>query len=274
VKGTLVLTAARPERLYVEVPGQIVSIDVRDNEPVKAGETVIARLINPDLALERLKRTEDINIQTVEAEIADITSTRNPLNRQKAQYTREMIAEDLEPALAKVVDQLGKLTIFAGRDGVAMGVPNRETSGKWMQAGELFCEVGDPKALEAHLLIDQSDVELINSLKDTKAKAWVKIYGASTRTIPSYVEQIAKRNREEIPPELSNLAGGEIAATPDQETGGANPVSAVFEAIIPIDNSDLTLQAGQRGTAKIDGGTATLGWWLWRLVNKTFRFSL
>lgn len=274
VKGTLVLTPAKPERIYVDVPGQLVSIDVHDNQPVEAGKTLLARLINPDLSLEERHRNEEIEIQNVKAQTYEITSSRDPLNHELAQRTREMIAEDLEPALAKVVDQMGKLTLFANRDGVAMGVPNRETTGKWIQAGELFCEIGDPKKLEAHLLIDQSDVELIRPLQDKKARAWVKIYGASRRTYVSSVEEVAKRNQEEIPPELSNLAGGEIAASPDQQTGGAKPLSAVFEAVIPIDNSDLHLQPGQRGFAKIDGGTATLGWWLYRLILKTFRFTL
>jgi putative peptide zinc metalloprotease protein len=44
--------------------------------------------------------------------------------------------------------------------------------------------------------------------------------------------------------------------------------------IIPIDNSKLILQPGLRGFAKIDGGTHTFGWWLWRLLTKTFHFTL
>ena len=104
----------------------------------------------------------------------------------------------------------------------------------------------------------------------------MKIYGKSQRDRSSATSQeVAKRNREEIPPELSNMAGGEIATKPDQETGEARPADRPStRSIIPIDNADLTLQPGQRGMAKIDGGTATLGWWLWRMITKTFRFVL
>jgi putative peptide zinc metalloprotease protein len=275
VKGTLVLTPARPERIYIDTPGQLLSIDVRDNEPVKANETVIAKLINLDLQRESVERTQEIDLNLAKADNYEALSQNNPINHQLAERHREMVTEDLEPALTKVIDQVGKLTLFANRDGIVIGVPHREQTGKWLKAGELFCEVGDPKKLEAHLLIDQSDVDLIRpSAERTRPKAWVKVYGRSSRTIRSEVEEVARRNREEIPPELSNQAGGEIATKPDQETGQAKPLTAVFEAIIPVDNADLTLQAGQRGIAKIDGGTATLGWWLWRLLNKTFRFSL
>ncbi len=84
----------------------------------------------------------------------------------------------------------------------------------------------------------------------------MKIYGHSETTLRSYVGEVAQGNREEIPPELSNLAGGEIATKHDQKTGQAKPLTAVYEVIIPIDNSDLVLQPGLRGFAKIDGGPA------------------
>ncbi|QDV34160.1 site-2 protease family protein [Tautonia plasticadhaerens] len=284
VKGTLVLTPAKPERIYVEVPGRLVSIDVRDNQPVEGPRpdgtpgTVIARLSNLDLLREVNELGTEIQVNEVKALVYDQTSSggdQGPLNRALHVETVEMIQQDLQPKLDVAIDQRGKLVLTAGRDGIAMGVPNREVTGKWLQPGELFCEIGDPKALEAHLLIDQSDIDLIKHGYDgTPPTAWVKIYGRSRETIISRVEEIARRNRQEIPPELSNMAGGEIATKPDQETGGAVPLTTVYEVIIPIDNADLALQPGQRGMAKIDGGTATLGWWLWRTITKTFRFVL
>ena len=36
-----------------------------------------------------------------------------------------------------------------------------------------------------------------------------------------------------------------------------------------MENPDLNLQPGLRGFAKIDGGTHTLAWWLWRLIAKS-----
>ncbi len=102
----------------------------------------------------------------------------------------------------------------------------------------------------------------------------MKIYGRSETTYLSEVAEIAKRNRDEIPPELSHVAGGEIAGKADPKTGAVKPQNAVYEAIIPIENPLLTLQPGLRGFAKIDGGTSTFGWWLYRLFHKTFHFAL
>src|SRR5437899_8331807 len=116
-------------------------------------------------------------------------------------------AELLEPALNKLIEQIGKLTLFAPRDGRVLGVPHPETLGQWVKPGKPFCEVGDPRKLEAHLILDQSDIDLVRADR----RVWLKIYGKSEQTVRSRVGQVAKRNREEIPPELSNLAGGEIA---------------------------------------------------------------
>ncbi|WP_152051710.1 site-2 protease family protein [Tautonia marina] len=281
IKGTLVLRPAKPDRIYVEVPGRLVSIDVRDNQPVEGPRddgspgTVIARLSNLDLLREVSELNEEIQVNEVKARVYDQTSGNNPLNRVLHLETVDMIEQDLQPKLDVAIDQQGKLVLTAARDGVVMGIPNREVTGSFMRPGDLFCEVGDPKQLEAHLLIDQSDIDLIKQdSENSKAKAWVKIYGKSHETILSHVEEIARRNQEEIPPELSNLAGGEIATQPDEETGGARPLTTVYEVVIPIDNSNLSLHPGQRGMAKIDGGTATLGWWIWRTITKTFRFVL
>ena len=133
-----------------------------------------------------------------------------------------------------------------------------------------FCEIGDPHQLEAHLILDQGDIHLIKP----GCVAWIKVYGRAETTYKCRVGEISKRSREEVPTELSNMAQGEVASKPDPKTGAAKPLTAVYEVIIPIDNSDLNLQPGLRGSAKLDGGTYTLAWWLLRWWNKMFNFQL
>jgi putative peptide zinc metalloprotease protein len=180
------------------------------------------------------------------------------------------MSRDLEKAIDDVNDQIGKLTIHAERDGQVIGLPHHETIGQYLKPGKPFCQIGDPHKLEAHMLLDQADRDLIKSGR----VAWMKIYGDSEVTWKSKVDVIAERNREEIPPELSNTAGGEVATKKDPKSGQDKPISAMYEVIIPVDNPDLVLQPGLRGFAKIDGGTYTFGWWLWRLITKTFHFTL
>ena len=266
IQGTLVLTAAEPDEVYAEVEGQLVDLNVRDGQWV-AKDTVIAKLINHDKEKELVQKQGDQAINFYKHNWYNQSSELQ--NRAMArQYLQS--AEKLEPIIQKINEQIGKLTLVATRNGQIIGAPHPETVGQWLKPGKPFCEVGDSHHLAAHLIIDQSDIDLIQPGR----RAWVKIYGRAEATYLSEVGQIAKRNRDEIPTELSHVGGGEIAGKADPKTGAVKPQTAVYEAIIPIANPKLTLQPGLRGFAKIDGGTHTFGWWLWRLFNKTFNFQL
>jgi putative peptide zinc metalloprotease protein len=278
VQGTLVLTPEKPAMVYAEVPGRLVELKVRDGETVKGPirdasggivepGTLLATLSNPEKLRERLQLQElhDTNMLK-----ADLLARSEKLSDHDMAEEHRKHAETLEDALTKIDEEIGKLTLYAGRDGQAIGVPHPETTGQYLKPGKPFCEIGDPVKLEAHLILDQTDVDLIK----TGSKSWIKIYGDSERTVRSRVREVAQRNREEIPPELSNQAGGEIATKQDEKKGTVKPITAVFEVIIPVDNADLHLQPGLRGFAKIDGGYSSLGWWLWRVITKTFHFTL
>jgi putative peptide zinc metalloprotease protein len=241
VQGTLSLTPAKPTEIFVEVPGRLVSLNVKDGDYVDE-KTVLATLSNPEKQLEY----EQLLQQHDSSYIKSLWYNTTPKTRE--QYKESLnLEQKLEQAVSKISDQLDKLTIVAPRSG----------------------------QLEAHLILDQTDIDLIRSKNpNDKPTAWVKIYGTSEKTHKSYVSEVALRNRDEIPAELSNVAGGEIATKQDEKTGQVKPLTAVFEVIIPIDNADLMLQPGLRGFAKIDAGHSTLAWWLWRMAVKTFHFTL
>ena len=266
VQGSLVLTVEKPEEIYAEVPGRLVSLDVKDGDFVKKGD-LLARLSNPEKMVQFLELQQQAGAYFA---IARHFSVRKEPEYRALMVQNDKSARDLDPAINKLGEQIGKLNLEAGRDGVVMGIPHRETRGQWLKPGKPFCEIGDPKKLEAHLIVDQGDIDLVK----LDRTAWIKIYGHSEVTFRSKVSEIAKRNREEIPPELSNAAGGEVATKQDEKTGQAKPLTSVYEVIIPIDNADLALQPGLRGFAKIDGGTHTLAWWIWRSMSKTFHFML
>ncbi len=269
ISGTLVLTPEQPEAVYAEVPGKVVKYYVEDGDFVHEGDPLVD-LSNLEKLRERRQLEEQIDLNMAKFEVF---STSIDPNQHSLAKVHLGLAEELEPELATLTEQIGKLTLRAPRDGYVVGFPKPETVGQWLKpGGKPFCEVADIKRLQAHLIIDQSDVDLVKE-KD-HPRAWVKVYGTSERTFRSRVDEVARRNRDEIPPELSNLAGGEIATKPDKETGQAKPLTAVYEVVIPIENSDRSLQPGLRGFAKIDCGHATFGWWLWRLIAKTFHFTL
>ena len=268
IQGTLVLKLAKPEEVYAEVEGRLVDLKVRNGQWVKK-DTVLANLSNPEKEKELSQRTQDHNVSFAKAQWYGTSGERD--DRAQAKQFEEF-AEKLNPMIEKITEQLGKLTLISHRDGQVVGLPHKETVGKWIKPGDgkTFCEIGDPHHLEAHLIVDQSDINLISPDR----QAWIKIYGKAETTYKSRVAEISKRNIEEIPGELSNLGEGEVAAKADPKTGAAKPQVPVYEVIIPIDNPDLVLEPGLRGFAKIDGGTYTVAWWLRRWWHKLFNFQI
>ncbi len=272
VQGTLVLTVAKPAEIYAVVPGRLMTLNVRDGDMVKKG-AILATLSNPEKMRDKAEQLQE---QHDSSYMKAIWFGSASDEGSRAQYKKFMqMEQQLEVPLSKISDQIAMLTLTAPRDGQVIGVPHPSTIGQYLKPGKPLFEVGDPQKLEAHLILDQSDVDLINSRdSNNKPIAWIKVYGTSETTFKSYVSETAQRNQEEIPTELTNNAGGEIAAKQDEKTGKNKPLTPVFEAIIPIDNQDLLLQPGLRGFAKIDAGHKPLAWWLWRMYKKTFHFTL
>jgi putative peptide zinc metalloprotease protein len=281
VQGTFVLRLAKPEVIYTEVEGRLVELNVKNGQWVTK-DTVLAKLSNPQKQKELLEKQleHDVNFYKF------VYFGRSPERENRAQAMRHReIALKTEPIIKNITDQIGKLTLIAGRDGQVIGAPHRARVGEWLKPGKpsnendpesrndkpFFCEIGDPHQLEAHLILDQTDINLLKLDND----AWLKIDGKAEKTYKSKVAVIAPRASDQVPPELTNLYEGEIAVSnPDPKTGQLKPKNAVYEIIIPVDNSDLELEPGLRGFAKIDGGTYTIGWWLLRLWNKVFNFQL
>src|SRR4051812_40363715 len=140
VQGSLVLTAAKPDEVYAEVPGRLVELKVRDGDQVKKDQ-ILAVLSNPQKARELLQLQEQQSVNFVKAQWFHHSPDRD----SRAQFRQhDQMATDLEPAINKVSEQIDKLTLVAHRDGQVMGVPHPETTGQWLKPGKPFCEVGDP----------------------------------------------------------------------------------------------------------------------------------
>ena len=285
VQGTFVLRLAKPEVVYAEVEGRLVELNVKNGQWVTK-DTVLAKLSNPEKQKELLEQQLDHDVNFIKY----LWFNRSPERESRGQAMRfKELADDAEPIIKNITDQVGKLTLVASRDGQVVGAPHRASIGQWLKPGKpvdadplaerpsqtradkpFFCEIGDPHKLEAHLILDQADINLLHP----GSTAWLKVHGKAEMTFKSKVSEIATRTSDQVPTELSNLAEGEVASKPDPKTGAAKPMNPVYEIIIPLENDHLELEPGLRGSAKIDGGSYTLAWWLVRWWNKVFNFQM
>ena len=271
IQGSMVLKLAKPEEVYAETEGRLVELNVKNGDWVTK-DTVLAKLSNPEKQKEQSQRTQDQDINFHQGAV--LSPEPRAGNRAQAKQYEEFAENSSRHRQDRRADRQADFDQPPRRPGRRLapqgnGRPVAQT-GQAESWGKAFCEIGDPRQLEAHLILDQGDIHLIKA----RYAAWIKVYGRAESTYKCRVGEISKRSRDEVPTELSNMAKGEVASKPDPKTGVAKPLTAVYEVIIPIDNSDLKLEPGLRGTAKIDGGTYTLAWWLMRWWNKMFNFQL
>ena len=265
-----------PANLYVNAPGRLLELNIADGQPVAGGEEV-ARLEN--LGLDR-------EYQTAATELAR-ERDRAKVAERFGDAVMAAEAEDRCRALAvelELIDRnrrLLSIRIPHGTAGTAVGVPLRDKLGKLFQAGELFCQVGDPTRLEAFIVAADEDAALIAA----GAAVWLKAPGHQGSIPQSQVTRVAALELKSAPVELTAAAGGALATTSDDEdrerkgeakTGPPTlrPLVHSFSLLAPIDDDAHQFRVGLRGVARVAAGDRTLAWRIDRYLRQTFHFKL
>jgi hypothetical protein len=136
--------------------------------------------------------------------------------------------------------------------------------GCYLDAGTLFCLVGDPGDLEAVAIVEQPDVDLIGPGQPVM----ICLNQARDRTLGGTVREVAKIDLEAGPQQL--IAAGELATRKDQ-FGVARPLQTVYQASIElVAGGRPGGLAGAPGRAKITVAPQSLARRLARYVSRTF----
>jgi putative peptide zinc metalloprotease protein len=273
--------------VYVEVPGTLVELFVKPGDQVIKGQK-LARLTNIDVRLE------------IDRLIARRDETKVMLDSLgKERFTDDTAAariavadqslKALEGLIQKRTDDAARLELLAPEDGTVLpptpvpptprddgrlpawsGTPLEQRNlGCTLDAGTLFCRIGDPKRMEAVLLVDQADVTLVA----VEQPADVRLEELPGRVFQGGVREIAKTDAKIAPRSLSNKAGGDVVTETD-EAGQERPRSASYQVrVSPLDDPDGLLRIGLRGEAKIYVGSQTAAGQLSRAFRQTFHFD-
>jgi putative peptide zinc metalloprotease protein len=273
--------------VYVDVPGKLDEVFVRRGQRISAG-TPIARLENLQL---------ELMVATLEGQereyLAEAESLRFiGLHDEKAILRESEIQENLKAVreqLAKQREELERLKLVATVDGAVLPPPEvppppadsdelptwsgtplePENLGCTLDEGTLFCQIGDPTRMQAVLAIDQSDIEFVRAgqaveiVLDSRPEDFLK--GEIVDTANTKLKKASKT--------LSNKSGGELA-TKTNEQGEEEPLTATFQARVPLSDPEALLFINTRGRAKIYAGHQTLAQQAWRYIAQTFNFKL
>jgi putative peptide zinc metalloprotease protein len=280
LKAPAVIEPAGAQRIYVTVPGTVVEA-ARAGQEVKAGD-VVARLENADVVMEltQLQARRDRE----QLHLNNLRRQQGADSKAAAQIpTAEKALAEADAQLAQRRRDQERLTLTAPRDGAVLpphqqqsnaaagelpawtGTPlDPRNEGAYLETGTLVCLVGDPKRLEATLVVDQADVELVRAGQQVR----IQLDELPDETLSGTVEEVSELNLKTAPRDLA--ARGELAVRPDAK-GAAQPLGTVYEARVSITAAGIPIRSGATGMGKIYAEPQSLGRRLLRYFEQTFQ---
>lgn len=279
---------ANAASVYAGTRGRILET-VKPGTTVSAGD-VIARLENVelDVRLAELRGEENVaqeRLRTLERLIHHDRATA--AGQQPAQHR---LIVSLADSRSKAEDEVERLTIRAKRDGMILPPPRKEPEpgddgrlpswtgspldeeniGAFLGQDDLICLIGDPADLEAVLVIDQGDIQLVAEEMEVE----LKFDAARMETFDGVLQEISQSKLQATPMSLASQAGGDLQTEIDPATGQPRPRSISYQGRVPLDVATLPVRIGYRGSAKVHTHPRSLGWRLWRVITQTFNFEL
>ena len=142
--------------------------------------------------------------------------------------------------------------------------------GAYLSEGTIVCQVApENQTLEITLAIDQADIEFVTAGNPVE----LLVSQQAGNLYQSKVDFISPIAMEHVPPALSSLNGGPIAATRGPR-GLDVAQSPTYQVKVLLNQPDGVIPVGSTGTARVRTGYQTLGSRIWRLACATFRFDL
>src|SRR4029079_9203453 len=121
--------------------------------------------------------------------------------------------------------------------------------------GTRYCQIGDPRRLEARLMIDQADAQFVYPGQNVKM-----IMAQAAGYV--YVSQVESISPDEVKVSPTHLASTNKGDLPTQMTpsGESKPQNPVFDVKVPLPERDphSLLRVGLVGRAKIRTDPRTL----------------
>ncbi len=275
--------------VYAEVDGILAAVYVEPGDHVDEGQLLAQlRNIDVDIAIADLEGQERVyqaqldGLRRVSYDdrraSADVAQVAEALTSVKQQLTQRELDKEKLRLTAPCAGTVLPPTLVPDQSAPDEGLPvwsgsplEPENLGAAIRTGTRLCQIGDPKRLEARLVIDQGDVELVAPGQRVE----IMLTQSAEYVYVSRIERVSTEDLKTSPPRLSSLHGGELPTKMDP-SGQPRPLNTVYEAVVPLPENDPRglLRLGLVGRAKITTGPRTLGQRLYRYFSRTFNFEL
>jgi putative peptide zinc metalloprotease protein len=287
VKGAVQIQTSDAEPVSIKSSGRLERVLVRPGQRVRAGD-VLAELSNTqlDLSVEEARRqqsayeTQLVGLRrlqrfdsTVGGRIPSVTealrSTEDQLASLRQQQDWLRVTAPVDGRVMTVDEKRPQPAGPAGLPAWSGSLLRPENLGARVELDDVLCLIGDPDKFEARLVIDQADLPFVREGMNVR----IRLDAFSSDTFRGQIAEIAKNDMEAASATWSTQTGGTVSTVTDA-AGNQRPLSASYEARVPLDDLPVNLRAGLRGQAKIDAEWQPLATRLWRLISRTFHFRM
>ncbi len=288
----LEVQARKAASVYVIGAGGILDeVLVEPGDQVTEGQ-ILGRLRNIELDIAIADLTGQREVYKAQLDGLQKVSLEDRSASGQIEPTAETLASVEEQIAQRQVDR-ENLKLAAPRAGMVLPPPltdkqgdesthlpawsgsplDKENLGAMLVTGTKFCLIGDPNRLEAHLVIDQNDVDFLEN--EVGQRVEIMLAQSAEFVYVSKIERLVRETMKTTPKALSSLHGGEVPTQMDP-SGVARPLSPGFIAIVPLPEDDPhgLLRIGLVGRAKIKTPPRTLWNRIVRYAARTFNFEL
>ena len=290
VWGNFVVRPIDAQQLVLSQPGKLIEIVTRESSLVSRGQT-IAVLENDELRLEKVElEVRRTRLQQDLDTYQTYSSIHNDASARIAEAASSLAS--VEQQIGLLDRQLESMTLKANRAGRLFAPLNRKSRdatagdlaqwsqtplsqqnlGAWFEANTLFGIVGDSDEMVALIVIDQSDVQLLQPGQSVLAQCH-QFAGAFLHT---ELEAISRDELLQVPPELSQSHGGPIAVKMNRN-GEEQPLLKAYSAFAKLDSAEIRRQQlemvpGMQGQVKILVGSSSIGSRVKRYLSSVIKF--
>ncbi len=289
----LELRSADSQVVYVpRFGGVLEAVHVRPGQYVKQGE-LLAEIRNLKVNSDVAEQQRKVEEKEIELAYRIRTISTRPERSDSLEPVRKQLA-GMREILDQKFQEYNELQLRAPRDGIVVSPPwkpyREPVRGQLVSwwgtpleeknlgmtfdnaaTGAIFCSVGDPKKLEAVLVVNQSKIDFIKEAQ----KVELKFDEFPSETFKSTIGKknlIESSSMDTIPPALSTRGKGEVPTT--TKDGVEVPSSPSHRDLVPLNNDDERFVVGMTGSAKVHVDPQSLLQRGIRLFNETFTFKL
>jgi multidrug resistance efflux pump len=270
--GLVQVEAGCQERVVAPSPGGfLVQTFARKGQYVKKGD-ILAVFRNPkldlDLRLNEADRTLRFEqLQSLTAQLAlDPDPGSDWDSRAEIQQELHTLAQQHATYSVRAHD----LVVRAPRDGMLLSFPSWDVLGKWLPEGTPLCQIGDDRQLRLLVLLEPANRQLVETGKSIRFRC----HGVSDTTWHGTVSGVSQTEEQDIPVQLSQRFGGDVASKPDPVAKTELPETQHYLISAGLANVDHRLQIGTIGQVRIDAGWQTCWDRFRRYLGATFHWGL